>query len=79
MIDKEYLDILKCPHCAPAGGGELSLTNPNWLSCGDCQRSYPVVQDIPVMLPEEGDKWKGVVPEELPVIEQHDRFVSAAS
>jgi uncharacterized protein len=79
MIDVEYLELLKCPNCAPLGGGLLSLENEHWLHCGECQRNYPVVQDIPVMLPEEGDKWQGVAVADLPEISSHDRFVSAAS
>ena len=79
MIDNEYLEILRCPHCAPDNGGQLSVLKAEWLVCGDCQRNYPVVQGIPVMLPEEGDRWKEVAESELPVIEEHDRFVSAAS
>ena len=79
MIVKEYLEILRCPHCAPGGGGQLTFIREDWLHCQDCQRHYPVVQDIPVMLPEEGDRWQGTAEAELPVIESHDRFVSAAS
>ena len=79
MIDSEYLEILRCPHCTGEGGGQLTEAKADWLVCGDCDRHYPVVQGIPVMLPEEGDKWQGTAVADLPVIESHDRFVSAAS
>jgi len=78
MLDNEYLDILRCPHCAANGGGQLQVSKAEWLSCDDCGRNYPVVQGIPVMLPEEGDKWKDVATDALPQIDEHDRFVSAA-
>ena len=55
------------------------LAHNDWLACGDCNRQYPVVQGIPVMLPEEGDRWQGKTADELPEIDSHDRFVSAAS
>lgn len=79
MTNNDYLEILRCPHCAPSDGGTLTVLREDWLSCGDCQRKYPVVQDIPVMLPEEGDKWRDLASDDLPSIETHDRFVSAAS
>jgi uncharacterized protein YbaR (Trm112 family) len=33
----------------------------------DCGRKYPIRDDIPVMLIEEGDKWINVAVEDLPV------------
>jgi LPXTG-motif cell wall-anchored protein len=38
----------------------------NWLICGDCDRAYPIREDIPVMLIEEGDRYRGVPRDELP-------------
>jgi hypothetical protein len=40
-----------------------------WLVCQepDCGRKYPIRDDIPVMLIEEGDKWIHVAVEDLPV------------
>jgi hypothetical protein len=39
----------------------------NWLICRDCDRKYPIRDDIPVMLIEEGDRFRDVPREELPV------------
>jgi uncharacterized protein len=47
MIAQTLLDILVCPVCKkpvalnPAGDG---------LKCGECQRVYPIQDDIPIML-----------------------------
>jgi uncharacterized protein YbaR (Trm112 family) len=38
-----------------------------WLICQDCGRKYPIVDDIPVMLIDEGDKWVDVETKKLPV------------
>jgi uncharacterized protein YbaR (Trm112 family) len=40
-----------------------------WLVClePDCGRKYPIRDDIPVMLIEEGDKWIDVAVGDLPV------------
>jgi uncharacterized protein YbaR (Trm112 family) len=34
----------------------LDFIREKWLVCRDCSRKYPVRNDIPVMLIEEGDK-----------------------
>jgi uncharacterized protein YbaR (Trm112 family) len=73
------LDIFRCPHCAPKGSGKLSAVKENWLSCVDCGRNYPLVQDIPVLIPEEGDKWLKVALDQLPDIDNYDRFQSSSS
>jgi len=38
-----------------------------WLVCQDCERKYPIVDDIPVMLIDEGDKWTSTPADALPV------------
>jgi hypothetical protein len=38
-----------------------------WLICQDCGRKYPIRDDIPVMLIDEGDKWINTSVEALPV------------
>ena len=67
MISKELLDILRCPNCVREKDGLLVLHADTWLICQDCGRKYPIVEDIPVMLIEEGDKWVKVADKDLPV------------
>ena len=67
MLDKELLDILRCPACVREKDGRLQFYKDAWLICADCGRKYPVVDDIPVMLIGEGDKWVETVEKDLPV------------
>ena len=67
MLDKELLDILRCPACVREKDGLLKYQKEAWLICTDCGRKYPVVDGIPVMLISEGDKWAGVAEKDLPV------------
>jgi uncharacterized protein YbaR (Trm112 family) len=67
MVSQELLEILRCPVCVQEGKGELELVAEAWLVCRDCGRKYPIREDIPVMLVEEGDKWQGTAVEDLPV------------
>lgn len=64
MVSQELLDILVCPACKT----DLALVNDVWLVCqnADCQRKYPIRDDIPVMLIEEGDKYRKTPIEKLP-------------
>lgn len=67
MVSEELLEILRCPACVRETGGELEYYKESWLICQDCGRKYPIRDDIPVMLIEEGDKWQDTPREELPV------------
>lgn len=67
MVSPELLEILRCPSCAREGRGLLTLVRESWLVCQDCGRKYPIVEDIPVMLISEGDKWVGTAADQLPV------------
>ena len=67
MLDKELLDILRCPACVREKDGMLEFYRETWLICEDCGRKYPVVDDIPVMLINEGDRWINVAWQDLPV------------
>ena len=67
MISQDLLDILRCPHCVREKPGLLTYYQEAWLICQDCGRKYPVVDEIPVMLIEEGDKWVTTAEKDLPV------------
>lgn len=76
MVNEELLEILRCPHCVSGetrkpgdDPGKLRLVQDSWLVCeeDDCGRKYPIRDDIPVMLIDEGDKWRDTDVEELPV------------
>jgi len=67
MVSKDLLDILRCPACVREKEGLLKLHKSAWLICQDCGRKYPIVEDIPVMLIDEGDKWKKTEAKDLPV------------
>jgi hypothetical protein len=76
MVSEELLAILRCPHCvsgptrhAGEDPGRLELVRDCWLVCqeADCGRKYPILDDIPIMLIETGDRWISVPVAELPV------------
>lgn len=69
MIPADLLEILRCPACVQQKEGRLKLVKDSWLVCqeADCGRKYPIRDDIPVMLIEEGDRWIRTREEELPV------------
>lgn len=67
MVSQQLLEILRCPNCVREKDGLLTLYKDVWLICQDCGRKYPIVDDIPVMLIDEGDKWQNTAKESLPV------------
>lgn len=67
MVSQELLDILRCPNCVREKEGLLEYYQEAWLICQDCDRKYPIREDIPVMLIDEGDKWQSTPKEELPI------------
>jgi len=67
MVSQELLEILRCPNCVREKPGLLEYYKEAWLICQDCGRKYPIREDIPVMLIDEGDKWIHVAKEDLPV------------
>lgn len=68
MVSEDLLEILRCPSCVRENEGLLELVKDTWLVCQEpeCGRKYPIKDDIPVMLIEEGDKWVSVSVEDLP-------------
>ncbi len=67
MVHPELLEILRCPACVREKAGLLDFYKETWLICRDCGRKYPIVEDIPVMLIDEGDKWQASKKEDLPI------------
>ncbi len=67
MPSQDLLEILRCPACVREKGGLLRIEKDSWLLCQDCERKYPIVDDIPVMLIDEGDKWVDTALNDLPV------------
>jgi uncharacterized protein YbaR (Trm112 family) len=71
-VSADLLEILRCPHCVRNGpnAGMLDLVRADsavpFLVCRDCARKYPIKNDIPVMLIEEGDKYQSLTLEQLP-------------
>ena len=67
MVSSDLLEILRCPACVRETEGLLKLEHGTWLVCQDCGRKYPISEEIPVMLIDEGDKWKATAVKDLPV------------
>ena len=72
MISDDLLEILRCPvavHYTDKGDdpGRLRLVQDCWLVCDDSGYKYPVLDDIPVMLVDVGEKYREVAEEDLPV------------
>jgi len=58
-MNKKMLDILACPMCKnhPLEIYELELKDEiivnGTLFCTSCSRFYPIIEEIPIMLPDE--------------------------
>ena len=62
-VSEELLRILACPKCK----GEIRLNNAgDGLDCLSCRLTYPIRDDIPVMLIDEGTRWQNTPVEALP-------------
>lgn len=83
-VDPKLLEILRCPvavHYTDHGAdpGKLELVREgHWLSCADSGYKYPIIQGIPKMLIEEGEKWKNTPIDDLPVPPPHDPLPEVA-
>lgn len=72
VVSDDLLKILRCPvavHYTDKGDdpGKLRLVNDSWLVCDDSGYKYPIREGIPVMLVDEGEKWKDTAEADLPV------------
>ncbi len=66
------LELLRCPvavHDKSLGPdpGRLELVHGCWLVSAESGMKYPIRDGIPIMLIEEGEKWKNTPVEKLPV------------
>ncbi len=71
-ISADLMEILRCPvavHYKDKGDdpGKLRLVHNTWLVCDDSGYKYPIVDGIPRMLVEIGEKYKNTKEEDLPV------------
>ena len=71
-ISPELLEILRCPVAVQSteygdDPGKLELVHDCWLVCADSGYKYPIRDGIPVMLIDEGKKWKETAVADLPV------------
>ena len=71
-VSPDLLEILRCPADVRNGpnAGMLDMVRVDsalpFLVCRDCGRKYPIKNDIPVMLIEEGDKYQKMSVDQLP-------------
>jgi uncharacterized protein YbaR (Trm112 family) len=68
MAEEWLCQIVRCPACAGDPGddpGHLQLVAAKWLVCDDCGRKYPIRNRIPILLIEEGDRYRQTPLEEL--------------
>jgi uncharacterized protein YbaR (Trm112 family) len=49
-VDRELLEILACPNCKTP---VVLVHEDTGLKCNQCNRVYPIKDDIPVMLIDE--------------------------
>ncbi len=72
-IGADLLEILRDPKAIQEGDkygddpGQLDLVRNAWLVSRDTGYKYPIRDGIPVMLIEEGARWKDTAVEQLPV------------
>ena len=72
-ISQELFEILRCPQAVQErekygdDPGVLRIVKNSWLVSDDSGLKYPIREGIPVMLIEEGEKWKGTSDDDLPI------------
>ncbi len=72
-VSPDLLEILRDPQAIQEGAkhgsdpGRLELVRGSWLVSADTGYKYPIRDGIPVMLIEEGARWKDTPVDALPV------------
>lgn len=71
-ISPALLDILRCPVAVRSteygdDPGRLELVHGCWLVSSESGMKYPIRDGIPIMLIEEGEKWRATPVDKLPV------------
>ncbi len=72
-ISEDLLEILRCPQAVQESekygeeAGKLELVHNCWLVSPDTDLKYPIRDGIPIMLIDEGLKWKDTAVDDLPV------------
>jgi uncharacterized protein len=72
IISPDLMQLLRCPVAVRDKSlgddpGRLRLEHNCWLVCDDSGLKYPIRDGIPIMLIEEGQKWKNTAVADLPV------------
>lgn len=71
-INPLLLELLRCPvalrdNSLSEDPGRLRLFADCWLVCDETGMKYPIKNGIPIMLIEEGEKWRNVDDRDLPI------------
>ncbi len=71
-INPLFLEILRCPVAVRDNKeandpGRLRLVGDSWLVCDESGMKYPIKNGIPIMLIEEGQKWRDMAESDLPI------------
>lgn len=71
-ISPALLEILRCPVAVRSkefgdDPGRLELVHGCWLVSHESGMKYPIRDGIPIMLIEEGEKWRNTPVDKLPV------------
>lgn len=59
MLDKELLEILRCPACLSTFSDPAEGTETDELVCTGCRATYPVRNGVPVLLVDEARRPEG--------------------
>jgi uncharacterized protein YbaR (Trm112 family) len=71
-LSPALLEILRCPVAVRSteygdDPGRLELVHGCWLVSAESGMKYPIREGIPIMLIEEGEKWRDTPVDKLPV------------